>query len=37
LAEGTYNVTSFEAPQEEEPLEQLQDAEDEPQGFDDNV
>ncbi|PUZ44749.1 hypothetical protein GQ55_8G144500 [Panicum hallii var. hallii] len=37
LAEGIYNVTSPETLQEEEPPEQLQDAEDEPQGFDDNV
>ncbi|CAO2203018.1 unnamed protein product [Urochloa humidicola] len=37
LAEGTYNYTYLEAPQEEELPEQLQDAEDEPQGFDDNV
>jgi hypothetical protein len=37
LAEGIYNVTSLETPQEKEPPEQLQDAEDEPQGFDDNV
>ncbi|PUZ67520.1 hypothetical protein GQ55_3G442300 [Panicum hallii var. hallii] len=37
LAEGIYNVTSLETPQEEEPPEQLQDAEDMPQGFDDNV
>jgi hypothetical protein len=37
LAEEIYNVTSLETPQEKEPPEQLQDAEDEPQGFDDNV
>jgi hypothetical protein len=37
LAEGTWNCTSLEAPQEEEPNEQLQDAEDGPQGFDLNV
>ncbi|XP_025822794.1 uncharacterized protein LOC112898733 isoform X1 [Panicum hallii] len=37
LAEGIYNVTSLETPQEEEPPEQLQHPEDEPQGFDDNV
>jgi hypothetical protein len=37
LAEGIYIVTSLETPQEKEPPEQLQDAEDEPQGFDDNV
>jgi hypothetical protein len=37
LAEGIYNVTSPETLQEEEPPEQLQDAEDEPQGSDDNV
>ncbi|PUZ56531.1 hypothetical protein GQ55_5G325000 [Panicum hallii var. hallii] len=37
LAEGIYNVTSLETPQEEEPSEQLQHPEDEPQGFDDNV
>ncbi|CAN6278884.1 unnamed protein product [Urochloa humidicola] len=36
LAEGKHHVTSLEAPEEEEPLEQIQDAEDEPQGFDDN-
>jgi hypothetical protein len=37
LAEGIYNVTSLETPQEEEPPKQLQHPEDEPQGFDDNV
>jgi hypothetical protein len=37
LVEGTWNCTSLEAPQEEEPNEQLQDAEDGPQGFDLNV
>uniref|UniRef100_A0A804U7U9 Myb/SANT-like domain-containing protein n=2 Tax=Zea mays TaxID=4577 RepID=A0A804U7U9_MAIZE len=37
LAEGTWNCTSLEAPQEEELNEQLQDAEDRPQGFDLNV
>ena len=37
MAEGTWNCTSLEAPQEEEPNEQLQDAEDGPQGFDLNV
>jgi hypothetical protein len=37
LAEGTWNCTSLEAPQEEELNEQLQDAEDGPQGFDLNV
>jgi hypothetical protein len=37
LAEGTWNCTSLEEPQEEEPNEQLQDAEDGPQGFDLNV
>ncbi|XP_035821209.1 uncharacterized protein [Zea mays] len=37
LAEGTWNCTSLEAPQEEEPNEQLQDVEDGPQGFDLNV
>ncbi|CAN6251059.1 unnamed protein product [Urochloa humidicola] len=37
LAKGTYNFTSLEAPQEEEPHDQLHDAEDEPLGFDDNV
>jgi hypothetical protein len=37
LAEGTWSCTSLEAPQEEELNEQLQDAEDGPQGFDLNV
>ena len=37
MAEGTWSCTSLEAPQEEELNEQLQDAEDGPQGFDLNV
>jgi hypothetical protein len=37
LAEGTWSCTSLEALQEEEPNEQLQDAENGPQGFDLNV
>jgi len=31
LAEGTYNFTSLESPQEEEPLRQIHDVEDEAQ------
>jgi hypothetical protein len=37
LAEGTYNFTSLESPQEEEPLRQIHDVDDEAQDLDNIV